>query len=457
MAESFSFTKERLQALPLPESGTRVAYLDSKVAGLQLRVTATGVKTFSVYRRIKGGRPERITLGRFPEMTIEQARKQASLVAVSISDGVSPAQAKRIIRAQNRKGAMPALDAWHHYVATQAPRWSESHLKDHYKVSTEGGLPRKRGYRPGESKTTKPGILRQLLKLPLDQIDATRVERWVSSEAPARPTHTRLAFGLLRAFLNWCSETPEFADLIQQNACSSKKTRKSIPKRSPKNDCLQREQLPIWFEEVNRISNPVVSTYLQALLLTGARRTELATVTWERVDFKWNSMLLRDKVEGERTIPLTPYVRGLLMKLKVINETPPPEYRILNGKRIKNDLTTWKPSEWVFSSPTAKSGYLQDPSNAHERIQAAGGLPNVTLHGLRRSFKTLSEWVEVPAGIVAQIMGHKPSALAEKHYTVRPLDLLRKWHTRLEAWILNEAGIQIPSIEIKQPRIRVAK
>lgn len=236
-----------------------------------------------------------------------------------------------------------------------------------------------------------------------------------------------------------------------------KKDQEVDPKTLPKNDCLQREQLPIWFEEVNRISNPVVSTYLQALLLTGARRTELATVTWERVDFKWNSMLLRDKVEGERTIPLTPYVRGLLMKLKVINETPPPEYRILNGKRIKNDLTTWKPSEWVFSSPTAKSGYLQDPSNAHERIQAAGGLPNVTLHGLRRSFKTLSEWVEVPAGIVAQIMGHKPSALAEKHYTVRPLDLLRKWHTRLEAWILNEAGIQIPSIEIKQPRIRVAK
>ena len=39
-------------------------------------------------------------------------------------------------------------------------------------------------------------------------------------------------------------------------------------------------------------------------------------------------------------------------------------------------------------------------------------------------------------------MGHAPSATAEKHYRVRPLDLLRKWHTTIEAWILTEAGIE---------------
>lgn len=49
----------------------------------------------------------------------------------------------------------------------------------------------------------------------------------------------------------------------------------------------------------------------------------------------------------------------------------------------------------------------------------------------------------MPVGIVAQIMGHKPSATAEKHYTVRPLDLLRMWHTRYEAWILEQAGIKL--------------
>lgn len=65
----------------------------------------------------------------------------------------------------------------------------------------------------------------------------------------------------------------------------------------------------------------------------------------------------------------------------------------------------------------------------------------MTLHGLRRSFGTLSEWCEVPVGVVAQIMGHTASALAEKHYRRRPLDLLRNWHDKIEAWMLEQAGI----------------
>jgi intergrase/recombinase len=50
--------------------------------------------------------------------------------------------------------------------------------------------------------------------------------------------------------------------------------------------------------------------------------------------------------------------------------------------------------------------------------------------------------MEIPAGVVAQIMGHKPSATAKKHYTVRPLDLLRVHHERIEAWILEQAGLE---------------
>lgn len=63
------------------------------------------------------------------------------------------------------------------------------------------------------------------------------------------------------------------------------------------------------------------------------------------------------------------------------------------------------------------------------------------MHGLRRSFKSLTEWLEVPVGVVAQIQGHKPSATAEKHYTVRPLELLALHHERIEAWILEQAEI----------------
>ncbi len=68
-------------------------------------------------------------------------------------------------------------------------------------------------------------------------------------------------------------------------------------------------------------------------------------------------------------------------------------------------------------------------------------MPELTIHGLRRSFGTLAEWVECPVDISAQIMGHKPTAIAEKHYCKRPIDLLRQWHTKIEAFILQEADI----------------
>jgi hypothetical protein len=58
-------------------------------------------------------------------------------------------------------------------------------------------------------------------------------------------------------------------------------------------------------------------------------------------------------------------------------------------------------------------------------------------------------------GVAAQLMGHKPSAIAERHYTSRPLDLLRAWHVKLEAWILEQAGIEQPKEE--QASLRLVK
>lgn len=66
---------------------------------------------------------------------------------------------------------------------------------------------------------------------------------------------------------------------------------------------------------------------------------------------------------------------------------------------------------------TAEAGRITEPRYAHNQAIEAANLPHVTLHGLRRSFGTLSEWCEVPVGVVAQIQGHKLSALAEKHYS----------------------------------------
>ena len=153
--------------------------------------------------------------------------------------------------------------------------------------------------------------------------------------------------------------------------------------------------------------------------MTGARRNELSTLTWADVDTQWHTALIKDKVEGTRTIPLTPYVELLLNNLKRVNK-------------------------FVFASPTAKSKHITEPRIAHNQAIESAGLPPLTLQGLRRSFGTLAEWTECPVGISAQIMGHKPSALAEKHYRKREISLLRQWHTLIEKFILDEAGIPQP-------------
>lgn len=141
---------------------------------------------------------------------------------------------------------------------------------------------------------------------------------------------------------------------------------------------------------------------------------------WEDINTKWRGLTIRDKVEGTRVIPLTPYVWHLLAALPRRND-------------------------FVFSSATAAGGCIVIPRNPHHDACAVAGIDALTVHGLRRSFKSLTEWLEIPAGVVAQIMGHKPSATAEKHYTVRPLDLLRVHHERIEAWVLEQAGVVFDS------------
>lgn len=328
---------------------------------------------------------------------------------------------------ENRRQEATLSEVWPLYLEAHQTRWSERHMLDHVRIAQAGGVKLKRG--KGKS---KPGPLASLMDYKLVELTPTQIRAWVAKEAAKRGTQTRIAFDALRAFLNWCEDQPEYEGIVSLEACSSRIKRELLPKKRAKDDCLQREQLKAWFDAVRGLSNPVMAAYLQALFLTGARREELTHLKWDDVDFKWQSMTIHDKVEGERVIPLTPYVASILSPLARRNE-------------------------WVFSSPSAMSGRLQEPRIPHNKALVAAGIEGLTLHGLRRSFGTLSEWVEVPAGVVAQIMGHKPSATAEKHYRRRPLDLLRMWHEKVESWILEQAGIVQP-VEGSEPgKLQVVK
>lgn len=432
-----NFTAGRVAGFECEAGKRQSLFWDAKTPGLGLRVSDGGSKSFIFESRLHG-KTIRTTIGDIRTWTIAKAQAEAVRLKAMCDQGIDPrqdmadkkaaAEAKQASkRAEQQRASLLAREAWNAYLQAPHPKWGATHRQDHINLSQPGGEPKKRG-----KGTTMPGPLASLLDKPLAIIDAKTLAAWLDAEKQLRPTASLNAYRKFRAFINWCAESDDYRQFVQVDCYRSKAIRDTMPeKRTKEGDCLQREQLPLWFAAVRRLNNPVIAAYLQGLLLTGARREELAGLRWVDVDFQWGSLTIKDKVEGERTIPLTPFLAHLLAALPRRNE-------------------------WVFSSPTAANGRIQEPRIAHNKALDAAGLPHVSLHGLRRSFGTLSEWVEMPAGVVAQIQGHKPSATAEKHYRRRPLDLLRKWHTQLEAWILEQAGIAFSTSE-QQERLRLVK
>ncbi|MDQ2693790.1 MAG: Arm DNA-binding domain-containing protein, partial [Pseudomonadota bacterium] len=99
MVNQINFTKAALDSLPVPDKGKRAYHYDAKTRGLAVQITSTGAKTFYVYRWV-AGRPERIRLGVFPDVTIEQARRKAAEVNGEIARGENPNDKRRALRAE---------------------------------------------------------------------------------------------------------------------------------------------------------------------------------------------------------------------------------------------------------------------------------------------------------------------------------------------------------------------
>lgn len=435
-----NFTASRVDGFCCHDGKSQSFLWDNRSPGLGLRATAAGAKAYIFQGKIHG-RTVRVTIGDPRSWTIEQAQEQARRLQRLIDDGIDPRveRAEQVVADEARRAEILRQDvtvgeAWGCYIEARKPKWSERHYLDHLRIADAGGREVKRG-----KGVVVAGPLAGFMGLRLSGLTRESVDGWLEQEAEKRPARARLAFSLLKAFVSWCDGRAEFAGLASLEICTNKQLRENLPKSQAKIDCLQREQLSVWFSAVRQIKNPVISTYLQALLITGARREEMAALRWDDVDFKWRSLSIADKIEESgRTIPLTPYLASLLLSLKQINETPPNKRR---QALLAEKKEIWAPPPWVFPSKTSSSGYIAEPRLAHNEALASADLPHLSLHGLRRSFGTLAEWIECPTGVVAQIMGHKPSAIAEKHYRRRPIDLLRMWHDKIETWMLEQAGV----------------
>jgi integrase len=425
-------TLRRIDEAECPPDKNQVLIWDDDVRGLGVRVTKSA-KVFIYQSRLPdrtsgNGRKSstfRIKIGNCSSILLDDARNIAKKNALLVSQGIDPRQERLRVagkeateRQEQERQDLTLGEIWPTYCKERQSSWSEHYHLLHERLIHQGGEQRSRS-----KLKTVPGPLASLAATPLSQITTETIKSWVNGEKDKRPTQTRIAFEALKAFLTWCEDDQRYQGVSNAKACSTKIKKDHLPRTTSRDDCLQREQLKIWFDCVLRYESEIMNTYIQTLLLTGGRREEIMSLRWSDIDFKWSQIAILGKGAMPRDIPLTPYCASLLSKLPRTNE-------------------------WVFSSKSSKSGRLQSPTKAFQKMMQQAEIKNLTLHGLRRSFSTLAEWIEAPAGIIAQIQGHQPSAIAERHYKKRPIDLLRVWHEKIEKWMVEEAGLVVPVQQI---------
>ncbi|HLP81407.1 MAG TPA: integrase family protein, partial [Nitrosomonas sp.] len=332
-----NFTVKRVNDFTCKEGSKQTFFWDGKIPGLGVRVTARGAKSY-IFQAELYGKTIRITIGSPQAWPLRKAQEEAARLKVIVDQGRDPrrvdeeqraakeaAEATRI--AQEARNAVTLVMAWDKYLTERKLFWSERHYADHVDLMKHGGEKRKRS-----SELTVPGVLRSLAHVRLIELTPERVQEWANIEVAKRAGSARLALRLLKAFFSWCSEHPEYREIVVTNPAQNKKAREILGKPETFDEVLQREQLPVWFNAIKQLNNPVMAAYLQTLLLTGSRPGAIEILKWDDIDFQWCRITIRDKIEGLRMIPLTPYISHLFSRLPRRNE-------------------------WVFSS-NSKSGHI---------------------------------------------------------------------------------------------------
>ncbi len=354
METTFNFTKRSIDVLPLPEVGKRLYVYDTKVRGLELMVTGHGSRSFKVYRKLNE-KPVRVSLGKYPEMSIEQARAEAQKVITEMIRGKNPNEEKKKLRAETTFGEMFNL-------------FIENYAKHHKKTwqSDEKDVPRFLGrwFQRKLSVITKQEILNLHEKI-----------RQENGLYQANRLLARIHIIFNKAIeWGWIGINP---------SQGVKKFKEKSRERF-----LHPDELPRFFESLDAEINDTIRDYIYVSLFTGARRSNVLEMRWEELNFERKEWLIPETKNGEALrIHL---IERVIEILKVRKAT--------HGKR-----------EWVFEGSGA-TGHLMEPKKGWKRILERAGIKDLRLHDLRR---TLGSWQAATGAnsfMIGQSLGHKNQA-----------------------------------------------
>lgn len=400
-------TKSYVDKVAPPEQGYAIHWDDS-VKGFGLRVTAAGRKSFVAQGRVKG-KAVCVTIGPYGEWTEYQAREQARQLLQTMRQGIDPRELKK---------------------KDEAVKVTLQEVADAY-VS-----------RPGKLKdSSKAEILRHVATTfqawrhkPIAGIteDHCRrryremVTKGLRGKAPA-PGQANQAFAVLRALINFAARQYKKADgspLITHNPVSALKDDwVKLPERKTR---IQESKIGAvwsallhWREAAYNRDTLASIDLIMFLLLTGARISEAAELTWDRVNLDEGWWHLPDpKNRNPVWLPLSSQALDLLNTRERVKGSP-------------FVFTTW-----------SKAGHIRDPRDMMKRVGEVAGI-KLTPHDLRRSFTTFGV---ANCGIdlhkIELLTNHVPKGVTARHYLeTSHLQYLRPEVQRIADWIAEKARV----------------
>lgn len=368
-----NFTKAAIEAEPAPSKGQRAYLYDTKESGLLLQTMPSGRKTFQLYRWHKT-RPVRVTLGTWPEMTVEQARGKARAIKVQMDTGINPNDLLREARQEMRFSDLFALYMERHAKPTKRT-WQED-LREY-----EQHLARKIGGRKLSTITRKDISAIHAARGEAHPVRANRLLALISS-----------VFGRAKEWGYWEGENP----------CMGIR---HFPEQS-RDRFLSDDELRRLFEALEEEANIVCRDFFLVALLTGARRANVLEMKWEHIDFELSVWRIPQTKNGTpQTVPLVPAIVEILKRR--------------HTDKIKEKLL----NPFVFPGH-GKTGHLVEPKSAWKRICAKAGIEGVRIHDLRRTFGSWQAITGASLPIIGKSLNHKSQA-ATSVYARLNLDPVR--------------------------------
>jgi integrase len=379
----FSFTKTRLESLPVPESG-RVYHYDSRVPGLCLCVTFNGTKTFYLYRWANG-RPTRIRIGKFPEVSIETARKKAGELNGCIAKGEDP----QALRIEARQEATIGR-AFVHFMESYARHHKKDPISDERRYARH---------------------LKRWQNRKLSAIAKREVEQWHlaigESNGPIAANRT----------LVFLSSLYNRAEGIGYVGINPTRGVKRFPEKA-RDRFLQPDELPRFFQAVEAEPGEVYRDFFLLALFTGARRRNVEAMRWADVNLETAIWRIPDTKSGDPvSLPLSPPALEVL-KRRAEGRTDTP---------------------WVLPS-THPGKHLSEPRHAWRRICERAGLEDLWIHDLRR---TLGSWQAATGAslpVIGKSLGHRDGSKATAIYARLNLDPVRQSVDKATAAMIEAAN-----------------